>query len=187
MQPKAGHHPHGGRPARHAGAPSRARARPRKPSKLSGWATPRPSGFRLCGNASPAIIGERYRVQRCARARRGDLGLLGRLRARLPRRARSGRRACCCRRPAIPATGRSSSALGAKPVLIETGAATRWMPDLADVDRLARRGRPGFLLASPNNPTGTMVGARAARRACRGLPAPRPLADLRRDLSRPRI
>jgi aspartate/methionine/tyrosine aminotransferase len=77
-------------------------------------------------------------------------------------------------------------ALGARPILVETGAETRWMPAVADLDRFASENAAGLLLASPNNPTGTGGGLKA-RGACRRLQAPRALADLRRDLSRPRI
>jgi aspartate/methionine/tyrosine aminotransferase len=42
-------------------------------------------------------------------------------------------------------------------MLIETSGQGRWMPTVADVERLAGEGAAGLLLASPNNPTGTMA------------------------------
>ncbi len=63
--------------------------------------------------------------------------------------------------PGYPCYRQILTALGARPLLVETGPETRWMPDLADVDRIAAEGGSGLLLASPNNPTGTMAtGAR---------------------------
>ena len=87
--------------------------------------------------------------------------------------------------PGYPCYRQILSALGAKPILVETGAASRWMPSPGDLDRFGEEAA-GLLVASPNNPTGTMVGAASVGRASRLLPAPRPLADLRRDLPRPR-
>ena len=62
-----------------------------------------------------------------------------------------------CRRPAIPATRQILKALGARPLLLETSGQGRWMPTVADVERLACDNAAGLLLASPNNPTGTMA------------------------------
>lgn len=63
--------------------------------------------------------------------------------------------------PGYPCYRQILTALGARPMLIETGPEARWMPDLADVERIVADGASGLLLASPNNPTGTMAtGAR---------------------------
>ena len=60
--------------------------------------------------------------------------------------------------PGYPCYRQILSALGVKPVLIETGPAARWMPAPTDLERIADE-TAGLLLASPNNPTGTMAGA----------------------------
>jgi aspartate/methionine/tyrosine aminotransferase len=72
--------------------------------------------------------------------------------------------------PGYPCYRQILKALGVRPHLIETSGQGRWMPTAADVDRLADEGAAGLLLASPNNPTGTMVvGPRLAElaEACR--------------------
>ena len=72
--------------------------------------------------------------------------------------------------PGYPCYRQILSALGAKPILIETGAPSRWMPSPGDLDRFCEEAA-GLLVASPNNPTGTMVStARLAELAdcCRG-------------------
>jgi aspartate/methionine/tyrosine aminotransferase len=72
--------------------------------------------------------------------------------------------------PGYPCYRQILKALGVRPQLVETSGQGRWMPTAADVDRLAAEGSAGLLLASPNNPTGTMVqGARLAElaEACR--------------------
>lgn len=63
--------------------------------------------------------------------------------------------------PGYPCYRQILKALGFQPRLIETSDEGRWMPTSADVDALAANGASGLLLASPNNPTGTMAkGAR---------------------------
>jgi len=72
--------------------------------------------------------------------------------------------------PGYPCYRHILKALGANPVLMETGPATRWMPEAQDLDRFAADRPAGLLLASPNNPTGTMtVGSRLGElaEACR--------------------
>jgi aspartate/methionine/tyrosine aminotransferase len=72
--------------------------------------------------------------------------------------------------PGYPCYRQILKALGMRPRLIETSGQGRWMPTGADVDRLAAEGVAGLLLASPNNPTGTMaMGPRLAElaEACR--------------------
>jgi len=72
--------------------------------------------------------------------------------------------------PGYPCYRQILKALGLRPHLIETSGQGRWMPTEADVARLAADGAAGLLLASPNNPTGTMVlGPRLAEiaAACR--------------------
>jgi len=60
--------------------------------------------------------------------------------------------------PGYPCYRHILSALGQRPVLLETGPATRWMPTADDVVRAAERERiKGLLIASPANPTGTMI------------------------------
>lgn len=59
--------------------------------------------------------------------------------------------------PGYPCYRQILKALGVKPLLVETSGQGRWMPTAADIDRLAADGAAGVLLASPNNPTGTMA------------------------------
>ena len=60
--------------------------------------------------------------------------------------------------PGYPCYRHILTALGVTPVILEAGPATRWMPTAADIDRLAEGGRlHGVLIASPANPTGTML------------------------------
>ncbi|MEZ5873925.1 MAG: aminotransferase class I/II-fold pyridoxal phosphate-dependent enzyme [Hyphomicrobiales bacterium] len=72
--------------------------------------------------------------------------------------------------PGYPCYRQILKALALRPHLIETSGRGRWMPGVADIERLADENAAGLLLASPNNPTGTMVeGARLAEiaAACR--------------------
>ena len=59
--------------------------------------------------------------------------------------------------PGYPCYRQILKALGLSPRLIETSDEGRWMPGAGDVDCLAAEDAAGILLASPNNPTGTMV------------------------------
>ncbi len=60
--------------------------------------------------------------------------------------------------PGYPCYRHILTALGAKPVSIETGPNTRWMPTADDVAALDDREKlSGLLIASPANPTGTML------------------------------
>ena len=60
--------------------------------------------------------------------------------------------------PGYPCYRHILSALGQTPVLLDTGPATGWMPTAEDVARAhARDGIKGLLIASPANPTGTMI------------------------------
>lgn len=59
--------------------------------------------------------------------------------------------------PGYPCYRQIANALGLAPRLIETSGQGRWMPTAADVEKLAAEGATGLLLASPNNPTGTMT------------------------------
>jgi aspartate/methionine/tyrosine aminotransferase len=60
--------------------------------------------------------------------------------------------------PGYPAYRNILASLGIEPAFIETGPADRWMPQPSAIDRLARDGRlGGVLVASPANPTGTML------------------------------
>lgn len=62
-------------------------------------------------------------------------------------------------RPTYPCYRNVLTALGCEVVEVETGPETRYQPTLAQLDELHRSGRglDGVLLASPANPTGTMV------------------------------
>jgi aspartate/methionine/tyrosine aminotransferase len=61
--------------------------------------------------------------------------------------------------PGYPCYRHILSALGCHTVNIETGPASRWMPTVADVTTAAQaqRATRGLLIASPSNPTGTMI------------------------------
>jgi aspartate/methionine/tyrosine aminotransferase len=60
--------------------------------------------------------------------------------------------------PGYPCYRHILTALGASPVTIETGPEARWMPTEADIERVASQcNLAGLLLASPANPTGTML------------------------------
>jgi aspartate/methionine/tyrosine aminotransferase len=60
--------------------------------------------------------------------------------------------------PGYPCYRHVASALGMTPVVLETTAATRWMPTLEQVEAAVERERlAGLLIASPANPTGTML------------------------------
>lgn len=60
--------------------------------------------------------------------------------------------------PGYPCYRHILSALGCRSPLIETGPETRWMPTLDAVAQLDREtGLDGLLIASPANPTGTMI------------------------------
>ena len=74
--------------------------------------------------------------------------------------------------PGYPCYRHILKVLGARALLVATGQEARWMPTEGDVERLAGEGVAGLLVASPNNPTGTMaVGGRLHElaRACRRL------------------
>ncbi len=60
--------------------------------------------------------------------------------------------------PGYPCYRHILTALGAVPVTLETGPENRWMPTAGALDELARSDRlDGLLIASPANPTGTMI------------------------------
>ena len=60
--------------------------------------------------------------------------------------------------PGYPCYRHILSALGQRSVLLETGPSNEWMPDPDDVLRAIKRdGIKGLLIASPANPTGTMI------------------------------
>jgi len=60
--------------------------------------------------------------------------------------------------PGYPSYRQILAAFGVEPVLVRTGAATRWMPTPGLMDVAAGGGRlQALLLASPANPTGTML------------------------------
>ena len=90
--------------------------------------------------------------------------------------------------PGYPPYRHILKALGCEPVLIETTAATRWAitPEML---LAAHRRTPleGVLVASPANPTGTMMTREALARADRGRGRRGHPLHLRRDLSRPRL
>jgi aspartate/methionine/tyrosine aminotransferase len=60
--------------------------------------------------------------------------------------------------PGYPCYRHILSALGQQPVLLTTDEASRWMPTGAQIDEAARAGPlAGLIVASPANPTGTML------------------------------
>jgi aspartate/methionine/tyrosine aminotransferase len=60
--------------------------------------------------------------------------------------------------PGYPCYRHILTALGCRPVNIETGPETRWMPTAEGVaEAIERHSLKGLLLASPSNPTGTML------------------------------
>ncbi len=77
--------------------------------------------------------------------------------------------------PGYPCYRHILQALGCRSTLIETGPDTRWMPTADDVAKAAREGAAGLLIASPSNPTGTMLTPdrlRAIVEACRAAGIP---------------
>jgi aspartate/methionine/tyrosine aminotransferase len=60
--------------------------------------------------------------------------------------------------PGYPCYRQILAALGVEPILLETSAASRWMPVPGELE-IGARSPTGLLVASPNNPTGTMAGA----------------------------
>lgn len=73
--------------------------------------------------------------------------------------------------PGYPCYRHILTALGQRSVLLETGPENEWMPTADELARAAvREGIKGLLIASPANPTGTMVSAERLgelARACR--------------------
>jgi len=59
--------------------------------------------------------------------------------------------------PGYPCYRHILTALGQSPVLLPTDAASRWMPTAPQIDAAARDGLAGLVIASPANPTGTML------------------------------
>jgi aspartate/methionine/tyrosine aminotransferase len=60
--------------------------------------------------------------------------------------------------PGYPCYRHILTALGIKPVLLETGPETRWMPTAAALEAATTKtDLAGLLIASPANPTGTMI------------------------------
>jgi aspartate/methionine/tyrosine aminotransferase len=60
--------------------------------------------------------------------------------------------------PGYPCYRHILTALGQSPVILETDAASRWMPTAGQIDECARReSLAGLVIASPANPTGTML------------------------------
>lgn len=60
--------------------------------------------------------------------------------------------------PGYPCYRQILSALGQQPVMLETTEASRWMPTASQVDEaITRDGLSGLLIASPSNPTGTVI------------------------------
>ncbi len=69
--------------------------------------------------------------------------------------------------PGYPCYPHILRALDIEPAFISTNELTRWSPETADLDRLkTASGKPvdGLLLASPANPTGTMLDANALKK-----------------------
>ncbi len=73
--------------------------------------------------------------------------------------------------PGYPCYRQILSALGCRPHLLETSPANRWMPTAEQIEQAAEnRGQPGsmagVLIASPANPTGTMIERDRLRDIC---------------------
>jgi aspartate/methionine/tyrosine aminotransferase len=68
--------------------------------------------------------------------------------------------------PGYPCYPHILRALDINPVFIQTNETSRWSPQTSDLDNLAASESPvnGLLLASPNNPTGTMLDATALKK-----------------------
>lgn len=74
--------------------------------------------------------------------------------------------------PGYPCYRHILTALGCRPVSITTGPEDRWMPDESDLSDLIARGPlDGLLIASPANPTGTVLGSDRLERLVRGCDA----------------
>jgi aspartate/methionine/tyrosine aminotransferase len=61
--------------------------------------------------------------------------------------------------PGYPCYRHILTALGQSPVILPTDAASRWMPTAQQIDAAAGEGLAGLVIASPANPTGTMLGS----------------------------
>lgn len=59
--------------------------------------------------------------------------------------------------PGYPCYRHILTALGQEPMILKTDAASRWMPTGQQLDEAAAQGAEGLLIASPANPTGTMI------------------------------
>ncbi|MBO0741233.1 MAG: aminotransferase class I/II-fold pyridoxal phosphate-dependent enzyme [Hyphomicrobiaceae bacterium] len=59
--------------------------------------------------------------------------------------------------PGYPCYRHILTALGQCPILLPTDAASRWMPSAQQIDAAALDGLAGLVIASPANPTGTML------------------------------
>jgi aspartate/methionine/tyrosine aminotransferase len=76
--------------------------------------------------------------------------------------------------PGYPCYRHIVRALGLEPIGLLTDESTRWMPDAAEVRKLASEAAiDGLLLASPANPTGTMLGRERLRELVRACEAAR--------------
>ena len=129
------------------------------------------------------------RRRRRAGAGGGDDGLVGRLRAGLPGAVRRRAPRWRCPSPGYPCYRHILTALGP-----EARSRSRPMPPRAGCRprprsrrRPGARPSPGLVIASPANPTGTMLEPGAPRRDRRGVPAQRRVVRLRRDLPRPHL
>ena len=70
--------------------------------------------------------------------------------------------------PGYPCYRHILTALGQAPVMLTTDAASRWMPTAAQIDEAAtREALAGLVIASPANPTGTMLEAAGSPRSSR--------------------
>ena len=67
--------------------------------------------------------------------------------------------------PGYPCYRHILTALGSSAVLLETGPATDWMPTPRMSGARAAEGGKGLLIASPANPTGTMISGDAWTRS----------------------
>jgi aspartate/methionine/tyrosine aminotransferase len=69
--------------------------------------------------------------------------------------------------PGYPCYRHILSSLGCSPVIVDTGPLTRWMPTLDQIAHLTeQKAIDGLLVASPANPTGTMIEPKRLEELC---------------------
>ena len=181
-------HPYGGRPAGGRRADARDRRGAARRSARARWATPNRSAFPRCVRASRGIIRKPIGVPLGADRVIVTTGSSAAFILAFLSMFEPGDRVAIAN-PGYPPYRHILTALGCEPVLIETEAATRFAIT-GERLRAAHAKKPlaGVLVASPANPTGTMMTPQALGRSDRASPRSEGIKlDLRRDLSRPRL